>query len=318
MAEPSADPSWFERNQFLLRRLHSLSGLVPIGLYMIIHVTANATIFFGAGTFQTLVVDRIHDLGPLLPFVEWAFIFLPLLFHAIFGFYIIAEGLPNVGDYPYQSNVRYTLQRATGIIAFAAIFFHVAQMHHMFEPLAGLGFAQFDPHHAGSSAATAIQSSVIVIILYVIGLLACVYHLANGLWTMGITWGVWTSPGGQRRAGVVCLVFGLGLSAAGLTAIGSMATLNIEKARIEEQEILDRKTPYGSIPDATSALDFGPKGNGAYRTGIQPGDRMMPIEDEDLYIFEQVTNGTVLGNGDKVTVTIEHSPVDDPPAAKPE
>ena len=255
MEEPSADLSWFERNQFLLRRLHSLSGLVPIGLYMIVHVSANATIFFGAGTFQTLVVNRIHELGPLLPFVEWTFIFIPLLFHAIFGFYIIAEGLPNAADYPYQSNIRYTLQRATGIIAFAAIFFHVAQMHHMFEPLAGLGFAQFDPEHAGSSASAAIQSSVIIVILYAVGLLSCVYHLANGLWTMGITWGVWTSPSGQRRAGVVCLVFGIGLSVAGLTAIGSMATLNITEAREVEQQLLDGKSAHGHAETAETVKE---------------------------------------------------------------
>jgi succinate dehydrogenase / fumarate reductase cytochrome b subunit len=237
--ETSSEVSWIERNSFLLRRLHSLTGLVPIGLYMVIHISANATVFFGAGVFQEMVVNRIHDLGPLLPFVEWTFIFIPLLFHAIFGFYIIAEGLPNTGGYPYVSNIRYTLQRATGIIAFAAIFFHVAQMHHMFEPLKAIGFAQFNPDYAASSAATAIQSSVIVIILYVIGVLACVYHLANGIWTSGITWGLWTSPDGQRRAGAICFVFGAALSVAGLVAIGSMATLNIEKAQQEEQRILD-------------------------------------------------------------------------------
>jgi len=229
-----------------------MSGLVPIGLYMTIHVTANATIFFGAGTFQTLVVDRINDLGPVLPFVEWAFIFLPLLFHAIFGFYIIAEGLPNIGDYPYESNVRYTLQRATGIIAFAAIFFHVAQMHHMFEPLKEIGFAQFDPQHAGSSAAAAIQSSVIVVILYVIGVLACVYHLANGIWTSGITWGLWTSPGGQRRAGAICFAFGVGLSITGLVAIGSFATLDIKQAQQTEQQLLDGGPAHGDAETAKS------------------------------------------------------------------
>jgi succinate dehydrogenase / fumarate reductase cytochrome b subunit len=232
--------SWIERHSFLIRRLHSLTGLVPIGLYMVIHISANATVYFGTGTFQTLVVNRIHELGAVLPFVEWTFIFIPLLFHAIVGFYIIAEGLPNAGDYPYGSNIRYTLQRATGIIAFVAIFFHVAQMHHMFEPLKSLGFAQFDPDYAGSSASAAIQSSVIIIILYIIGMLSCVYHLANGIWTSGITWGVWTSPGGQRRAGQICLVFGVALSIVGLVAIGSMATLDVPQARQDEQRLIDR------------------------------------------------------------------------------
>ena len=256
MDETTVQPSWIERNSFLLRRLHSLTGLVPIGLYMIIHISANATIYFGAGTFQTLVVNRIHDLGPLLPFVEWTFIFIPLLFHAIFGFYIIAGGLPNTGEYPYGSNVRYMLQRATGIIAFAAIFFHVAQMHHMFKPLEAVGFAQFDPQHAGSSAAMAIQSSVVIVILYVIGVLACVYHLANGIWTFGITWGIWTSPGGQRRAGVGCWVFGVALSIAGLVSIGSMATLNVDQARQVEDHLIETgKTPSHSSNTGEETAD---------------------------------------------------------------
>ena len=51
--------------------------------------------------------------------------------------------------------------------------------------------------------------SVVVQVFYVIGVLACVYHLCNGLWTMGITWGVWTSPAAQRRATYVCAAFGV-------------------------------------------------------------------------------------------------------------
>lgn len=97
-------------------------------------------------------VNLIHSLGPLLVPVEWAFIFLPMLFHATVGFVIIANGLPNVGSYPYSGNVRYTLQRATGMIAFAFILWHVIHLHWLGTPLGG---GQFDPHHASSSTARA-------------------------------------------------------------------------------------------------------------------------------------------------------------------
>ena len=80
------------------------------------------------GMFQQQV-DKIHALGMFLPAVEWAFIFLPMLFHAAVGFVIIANGAPNVGSYAYVGNVRYTLQRATGMIAFAFIIWHVIQRH---------------------------------------------------------------------------------------------------------------------------------------------------------------------------------------------
>ena len=63
----------------------------------------------------------------------------------------------------------------------------------MAEPYGG---AEFHPYSAASTAGLALQN-VVVAVLYAVGILACVYHLANGIWTMGITWGVWTSPPAQ-------------------------------------------------------------------------------------------------------------------------
>ncbi|NBW88043.1 MAG: hypothetical protein EBR23_14750, partial [Planctomycetia bacterium] len=150
MTANESEPSFFARHQFLIYRLFSLSGLVPVGAFLVVHLLTNASVLAGPGTFQSRV-DAIHSLGPLLVPIEWAFIFLPMIFHATVGFVIIAGGLPNVGSYAYVGNVRYTLQRATGMIAFAFIIWHVIQLHWMGAPLGG---GRFDPHHATSSAAT--------------------------------------------------------------------------------------------------------------------------------------------------------------------
>ena len=53
---------------------------------------------------------------------------------------------------------------------------------------------------------------------YLVGMLACVYHLANGLWTSGITWGLWISPTAQARASKLCTVVGCGLAVLGVSA----------------------------------------------------------------------------------------------------
>ena len=211
--------SFLERNEFLLRRLHSLSGLVPVGAYMVVHLLTNASVLDGPATFQRRVY-AIHSLGVVLPLVEWTFIFLPLIYHAVFGILITRGALPNSSTYKYTSNVRYTLQRATGMIAFVFIFWHVFHMHGWLhsewwergvaQPLYG---AIFRPYNAASTAAEAMQLSIIVPILYAIGVLSCVFHLANGIWTFGITWGIWVTPAAQRWATAACLVFGLGLAA---------------------------------------------------------------------------------------------------------
>ena len=96
MSESESSSSFLARNQFLIYRLFSLSGLIPVGAFLAVHLLTNASILAGPGSFQSRV-DLIHSLGPLLVPIEWLFIFLPILFHATVGFIIIANGLPNVG-----------------------------------------------------------------------------------------------------------------------------------------------------------------------------------------------------------------------------
>lgn len=226
---PVSESSFLERHQFLIYRLFSLAGLVPVGAFLAVHLLTNASVLAGPAAFQSRV-DMIHSLGPLLIPVEVAFIFLPLAFHAAVGFLIIANGLPNVGSYPYVGNVRYTLQRATGMIAFVFIIWHIIQLHWLGAPLGG---GQFDPHHASSTAAVALRP-LWVTALYAVGVLSAVFHFANGLWTLGITWGIWTSPAAMRRANLVSIAVGLLLGVAGLGALSGLQALDVEQARSTE------------------------------------------------------------------------------------
>ena len=232
----------------MIRRLHSLSGFIPVGGYMIIHLIVNASVLNGAATFQNNV-NNIHKFGALLPVLEWGLIFIPILFHAIVGVWIVAGGMPNTHQYPYQANYRYTLQRVTGVIAFFFIGIHVFHMHGWFhaevwmknvvEPLGG---AQFRPFNATSTAGEALQG-VVILIIYVIGLLSTVFHLANGIWTMGITWGVWTSEKAQARALKACGVFGVLLAGVGLGAIYGMRSA-IDTPEKKEAVIAEEKSIY--------------------------------------------------------------------------
>jgi succinate dehydrogenase / fumarate reductase cytochrome b subunit len=232
----SDTPSFLERHQFLIYRLFSLAGLIPVGAFLVVHLLTNASVLGGAASFQSRV-DMIHALGPLLIPVEIAFIFLPMLFHAAVGFVIIANGMPNVGSYTYVGNVRYTLQRVTGMIAFVFIVGHIIQLHWLGAPLGG---GQFDPHHATSTAAVALRPTWVTA-LYAVGVLSAVFHLANGLWTLGITWGIWTSPAAMRRANAVSVVVGLVLAAAGLGALGGLRTIDVDQAKATETWMLEQR-----------------------------------------------------------------------------
>ena len=261
----NGNSSFLARNEFLLRRLHSLTGLIPVGAYMVVHLLTNASVLESAAKFQ-LNVYMIHSLGTILPIVEWGFIFIPILFHAIFGMVIIMGGLPNTRSYPYEANVRYTLQRATGVIAFFFIVWHVFHLHgwiHADWWINGvakpLGGAQFKPYNAASTAGMALQSGI-VMVLYVTGILACVFHLANGIWTMGITWGVWISPAAQKKAQRVCSVFGVLLAVVGLSALYGMWDTGrgekLQEARQAEDTIYDAKLELGEIkPNAEKRVE---------------------------------------------------------------
>lgn len=252
----SSSQSFLVRHDFLIRRLHSLSGLIPVGAFMIVHLTVNASVVESAATFQKNVY-QIHSLGSLLPLVEWVFIFIPIIFHAVIGVAIVMGAIPNSNQYKYGPNYRYTLQRATGMIAFAFIFFHVLHMHgwiHNESWLKGfaypLGMAQFKPYNAASTAGMALQGYVWTA-FYVVGVLASVYHLANGIWTMGITWGVWTSPGAQAWASKICIVIGVGLAAVGMSGLFGMRAVGqgeaLEEAIQAENQMYEHKLKSGEI-----------------------------------------------------------------------
>ncbi len=226
------DPaSIFGRYEFLVRRLHSLIGLLPVGAFLFIHFVTNFSILDGPATFQ-MRVDQIHSLGPItLPVVEWSCILLPIVAHALIGLIIVARGKRNLLYYRYARNFRYTFQRWTGVVAFAFIAWHVFDTRgwiqeswwvaHVTHPLGG---GTFDAARAAATATASVQASGWVAAAYLVGVLACVYHLANGVWTMGITWGAWTSPAAQRWATMLCAAVGLGLAVMGLGALWGMAT----------------------------------------------------------------------------------------------
>jgi succinate dehydrogenase / fumarate reductase cytochrome b subunit len=251
----SLEQSFWDRHSFAIRRLHSLSGLIPVGGYMVIHLAVNASVLNSDASFQSNVAN-IHKFGNLLPVLEWTLIFIPILFHAIVGVAIVAGGLPNTHNYPYGANYRYTLQRVTGVIAFFFIMLHVFHMHGWFhgqwwmEYVVGpLGGGQFKPYNATSTAGEALKP-ITVTIVYLVGVLACVFHLANGIWTMGITWGLWVTPAAQRRADYVAIVFGLGLAVVGVMAEVGMLRVKPPQAKHEEDEFYKTGVAAGTIlPD---------------------------------------------------------------------
>jgi succinate dehydrogenase / fumarate reductase cytochrome b subunit len=217
---------------------------------MCVHLLTNASLLGGVASFQGNV-NTIHALGPALPLIEWLFIFGPILFHAIAGVWIAMSGASNISRYKYTANRRYSWQRITGYIAFAFIFVHVFHLHGWFhfdwwmknvaEPL---GMAQFKPFNASSTLAIAL-SGYVWPVFYAVGVLSCCYHLANGIWTSGITWGVWLTPKAQAKATVACTIFGVFLAVIGLSALWAAKTTDPNQAREVEEKMIKEQQERG-------------------------------------------------------------------------
>ncbi len=203
-------------HDFFLRRLHSLTGIV-FGGYLVVHLLVNATLVQGTQPdIYQAQVDKIHQL-PFLWALEWFLIYLPILFHAVYGTWITFTGRPNIDRYPYPKNYFYVLQRISAIIIAVFILFHILAMKGLF----GSTLA-FHPEAATITTARHINASFFLkYLVYPIGITASCFHLANGFWTAAITWGLTVSAGSQRRWGIVCGVLFVFTLACGFLALGA-------------------------------------------------------------------------------------------------
>lgn len=200
---------------FLLRKLHQLSGIVPLGIFLLGHFFTNSKALGGPEKFNEAVGD-IQSI-PYLIFVEVFGIFLPLVYHAVYGIFITWEARPNNLAYPYPRNWFYSIQRITGIVLFFFILFHV--LNFRFGLVPGLN-TEAVAHHADKAFDIVSREFAIpwVFIIYVIGITATIWHLANGLWLFAVDWGIVIGERAQRLTGYACIAAGVVLLAVGINA----------------------------------------------------------------------------------------------------
>ena len=199
MAEPGAiaapaiaEGMSADERHWLLRRLHSLSGIIPIGGFLFFHLFENAFVLQGSGVWW-----KETEFTRTIPFqiaVEAAVLWIPITYHAIYGLIITATAKPN--DYPYVRNYQYTMQRITGILAFLFIGFHVFSTRAYFYAT-GVETNYMRMH--------SFMMNPLILTTYLVGTLACVYHLTNGIFTFSITWGLAVGPGAQRLVNRACV-----------------------------------------------------------------------------------------------------------------
>jgi len=200
---------------FILRKLHQITGIVPLGMFFFVHMFTNSKALNGDASFNK-AVKEIHDI-PYLLFIEIFGIFLPLMFHSVYGIMISAEAKPNVLNYGYGRNWFYMLQRATGIFLFFFILFHI--LNFRFGVIPGLNMV---PVAGNADKAFAIVAGDFqipwVMAIYIIGILATAWHLAYGFFLFAVDWGIVIGEKAQKAVLYGCLGLALFLGAVGINA----------------------------------------------------------------------------------------------------
>jgi succinate dehydrogenase / fumarate reductase, cytochrome b subunit len=201
-------------NIFLLRRLHSLSGVVPISAFLLEHFYTNFAAVESPKAYDNAVAFlRVLLPGPLLPISEIALIGLPILFHGLLGIYIAYTMRNNAPSYSYLRNWLYFFQRIAGIYLFVFIALHVASMRFGFWGLSGNHLSvsdhATDPIVTPFSIVHADLSEHVVLGFYLLGILAAAYHFGYGLWSFGIHWGITVSERAQKTSQIVCAGLGV-------------------------------------------------------------------------------------------------------------
>lgn len=193
--------------EFFYRKLHSLLGVIPVGAFLIVHLTVNYYATQGPEAYNTAA--HVMENLPFRYFLEITLIFLPLIFHAVYGLYIAFQAKHNTSTYSYFRNWLFRLQRTTGVIVLIFVTWHVWETR----IAAALGAeVNFD-------MMAEVVSNPIALILYIIGITATTFHFANGLWSFAITWGITVSPRSQHIATYVTMGLFIALTYVGIHSI---------------------------------------------------------------------------------------------------
>src|ERR1700744_2064042 len=192
-----------EGHSFLLRKLHSLSGIVPIGAFLIEHIVSNFEALKGPAAYAAQV--KFLNSLPLGRVLEWTFMFRPLIYHGLYGVYIWIRGKANVVYYPWAGNWMYVAQRWTGLIAVLYIGQHVWRQRFSGVSLPANPYASFHKVQVE-------LSNPIMLAVYVIAMIAICWHFAYGVWLFAAKWGITPGDKARRKGGYVFTVLGIVLA----------------------------------------------------------------------------------------------------------
>jgi succinate dehydrogenase / fumarate reductase, cytochrome b subunit len=234
--DPAPDP----RRRTLAARAFSLSGVVPLGVFLVLHAALNARALGGELPFARAVgwMERV----PLLPVVEGVFVFLPLAVHAALGMALVVKRRSYAEPSPYPRGVRIAMH-ATGVIVLAFLAMHLPELRFRVpgvRPDAGQLLTFLGEDLSSMRAGLPWRGA-----LYLLGSACATFHLVVGLWGYFVSSG----RGGTERVRRIAAWWAAAVGAALWTLFVAVTVFHSTGARIlgGEAEIV---APAEPCPEA--------------------------------------------------------------------
>lgn len=216
------------RENYTLHKLHSLTGIIPTGFYLVQHLTLNSFALAGAEKFNG-VIEFFEGMPKHFLYGLKALIWGCLIFHAVYGIFIAMRADGNYGEKSlrFRENRYFMLQRASGIFAFFFLAFHMAST----SINAQFNGAEVIKYGTWAERLAWPNGTYLMLVFYFLGVVASAYHFSYGLWNFSIRWGITVS---QRSQDAMAKVAGGAFVA--ISAIGTLALVGFLNPILEKKE----------------------------------------------------------------------------------
>lgn len=259
-----------------LGKLHSLTGLVPAGVFTMLHLRTNAEALSGPLAFEA-AVTRLSGI-PCFAVFEAVGLWFPLGFHAFYGLYRLQQARPCLRAYPSARHWAYVAQRLSGLLLLIFVLLHLYQ----FRLKVLLGTMSRTDYFQELSCQLSSTDGLGIPRLAIGFLLANAsvsFHCPNGCHTFFAAWGITTSRRASRRMALVCGALGLAWLGLGSSVILHFATgWRLGGYGAADSDILAQLCSYSADGAEDSSAKQLPEASP--RTGAHPAIPTRRVKDE--------------------------------------
>lgn len=193
-------------------RIGSLVAVLPLTVWLFFHLWNNLAAFQGGDRWQEAVTTYPHPVAQLVTSIV---VLLPIVLHTVWGVGRLLTSRPNNVRYGFFANLKYLLQRlsAVGLLLFLGAHLWLA----MLKP-------RLMENHAEqfSDISHQMRTHMPTLAVYLLGTAGVAYHVANGLSTFAMGWGIVSSQKALKRVDALGAVVFVILLAMGWAAIWAL------------------------------------------------------------------------------------------------